>query len=63
MFLFNFRNKFPLSPIEDDRDARLLQHADWSPDGNAVVFVHENDIYYKPRVLKGLVCRITSTGT
>ncbi|XP_077283186.1 inactive dipeptidyl peptidase 10 [Arctopsyche grandis] len=57
------RNKFPLSPDEDDREAPLLQYAEWSPDGNAIVFVHENDIYYKPRVLKALVCRITNTGT
>lgn len=48
--------------MEDDQDAPLLQYAEWSPDGNAVVFVYDNDIYYKPRVLKPLVCRITSTG-
>lgn len=28
----------------------------------AIAFVHENDIYYKPRVQQDLVCRITTTG-
>ncbi|GBP01759.1 Probable dipeptidyl-aminopeptidase B [Eumeta japonica] len=56
------RNKFPLSPVEDDRNAPLLQYAEWSPAGAALVFVHDNDIYYKPKVLKPLVCRITNTG-
>lgn len=28
----------------------------------AIAFVHENDIYYKPKVQQDLVCRITSTG-
>ncbi|XP_026318271.1 dipeptidyl aminopeptidase-like protein 6 [Hyposmocoma kahamanoa] len=56
------RNKIPVSPDEDDRSAPLLQYAEWSPVGSSLVFVHDNDIYYKPRVLKTLVCRITKTG-
>lgn len=28
----------------------------------AIAFVHENDIYYKPKVQGELVCRITTTG-
>lgn len=28
----------------------------------AIAFVHENDIYYKPKVQQDLVCRITTTG-
>lgn len=28
----------------------------------AIAFVHENDIYYKPKVQSDLVCRITTTG-
>ncbi|XP_028164926.1 dipeptidyl aminopeptidase-like protein 6 [Ostrinia furnacalis] len=56
------RNKIPISPVEDDRSAPLLQYAEWSPTGSSLVFVHDNDIYYKPRVLKTLVCRITNTG-
>lgn len=28
----------------------------------AIAFVHENDIYYKPKVQQDLVCRITITG-
>ncbi|XP_063629085.1 inactive dipeptidyl peptidase 10 isoform X1 [Cydia splendana] len=56
------RNKIPISPVEDDRTAPLLQYAEWSPTGSSLVFVHDNDIYYKPRVLKTLVCRITNNG-
>ncbi|CAK1543333.1 unnamed protein product [Leptosia nina] len=56
------RNRIPVSPIEDDRSAPLLQHAEWAPVGSSLVFVHDNDIYYKPKVLKTLVCRITSNG-
>lgn len=28
----------------------------------AIAFVYENDLYYKPKVQSDLVCRITSTG-
>ncbi|KAG7301116.1 hypothetical protein JYU34_015522, partial [Plutella xylostella] len=56
------RNKIPISPHEDDRSAPLLQLADWAPVGSGLVFVHDNDIYYKPKVQKALVCRITNTG-
>lgn len=56
------RSKFPLSWREDDVHAPLLQYATWSPDGIAVAFVHDNDVYYKPRVNGSLICRITKTG-
>ncbi|XP_063919511.1 inactive dipeptidyl peptidase 10 isoform X1 [Zophobas morio] len=56
------RIRKPLSPKELDDKAPFLQYASWSPDGTAVVFVYNNDIYYKPKVEKDLVCRITNTG-
>lgn len=28
----------------------------------AIAFVHENDLYYKPKVQGDLVCRLTTTG-
>ncbi|XP_053617920.1 inactive dipeptidyl peptidase 10 isoform X2 [Plodia interpunctella] len=59
----NNRNKIPISPVEDDRSAPLLQYAEWAPTaGGGLVFIHDNDIYYKPKVLKTLVCRITNNG-
>ncbi|XP_060807128.1 inactive dipeptidyl peptidase 10 [Amyelois transitella] len=59
----NNRNKIPISPVEDDRSAPLLQYAEWAPTpGGGLVFIHDNDIYYKPKVLKTLVCRITKNG-
>lgn len=54
--------KFPLSWKEDDDNAPFLQYATWSPDGIAVAFVYNNDVYYKPRVNMSLICRITKNG-
>nr|CAI5827942.1 unnamed protein product [Callosobruchus analis] len=56
------RLRKPLSPNELDESAPFLQYATWSPDGAAVAFIYDNDIYYKPKVEKDLVCRITSSG-
>ncbi|KAI5641199.1 prolyl oligopeptidase family domain-containing protein [Phthorimaea operculella] len=56
------RNKITISPVEDDRSAPLLQYAEWAPTGSGLIFVHDNDIYYKPKVWRTLVCRITKTG-
>lgn len=53
---------FPLSYKEDDDKAPLLQYATWSPDGIGIAFVHDNDVYYKPRVNNTLICRITKNG-
>nr|XP_022912689.1 inactive dipeptidyl peptidase 10-like [Onthophagus taurus] len=52
----------PLSPKELDDSAPFLKYATWSTNGTSIAFVHNNDIYYKPKVQKDLVCRITSTG-
>ncbi|ENN83611.1 hypothetical protein YQE_00034, partial [Dendroctonus ponderosae] len=52
----------PLCPDELDEEAPYLQYATWSHDGSAIAFVHNNDIYYKPKVEKSLVCRITNNG-
>ncbi|XP_056635273.1 inactive dipeptidyl peptidase 10 isoform X1 [Diorhabda sublineata] len=56
------RLRRPLSPTELDENAPFLQYATWSPDGTAIAFIHNNDIYYKPKVEKDLICRITYTG-
>lgn len=32
------------------------------PGSQAIAFVFENDLYYKPKVQNDLVCRITTTG-
>ncbi|CAH1126725.1 unnamed protein product [Ceutorhynchus assimilis] len=56
------RVRRPLSPKELDENAPYLQYATWSRDGTAIAFVYNNDIYYKPKVEKDLVCRITNTG-
>lgn len=71
------RNNFPLSPKDGVRDVPNLQYMLWAPAtvkatasnrGNganpaqAIAFVYENDLYYKPKVQNDLVCRITTTG-
>lgn len=56
------RQKFPLSNIELDSSAPLLQYATWSPNSIAISFIHNNDVYYKPKVNETLVCRITKDG-
>lgn len=55
------RKKVPLSPSDEDSKAPYIQYATWSPEGTSVAFVYENDIYYKPKVHKNLVCRITTS--
>ncbi|GJQ82661.1 hypothetical protein Trydic_g19678 [Trypoxylus dichotomus] len=52
----------PLSPVERDENAPYLQYVTWSTNGTSIAFVHDNDIYYKPKIHKDLVCRITASG-
>lgn len=60
------------------RETPKLQYIVWAPNSNklplsqnnnaakggsqAIAFVYENDLYYKPKVQNDLVCRITTTG-
>ncbi|KAH1006673.1 hypothetical protein HUJ05_007383 [Dendroctonus ponderosae] len=63
--IWNFTSSIerkPLCPDELDEEAPYLQYATWSHDGSAIAFVYNNDIYYKPKVEKSLVCRITNNG-
>uniref|UniRef100_A0A8C1L842 Uncharacterized protein n=1 Tax=Cyprinus carpio TaxID=7962 RepID=A0A8C1L842_CYPCA len=48
-----------LTPSEEDTS--VLQYAAWGPQGNQLVYVFENDIYYKPDVF-GKSIRLTATG-
>lgn len=65
------RNNFPLTTKVGERQVPKLQSMIWAPkvpnnNGNpssqAIAFVYENDLYYKPKVQSDLVCRITTTG-
>lgn len=60
------------------RETPKLQYIVWAPHvkhspssqnnnaakigSQAIAFVYENDLYYKPKVQNDLVCRITTTG-
>uniref|UniRef100_A0A671NH99 Dipeptidyl-peptidase 6b n=1 Tax=Sinocyclocheilus anshuiensis TaxID=1608454 RepID=A0A671NH99_9TELE len=48
-----------LTPSEEDTS--VLQYAAWGPQGNQLVSVFENDIYYKPDVFSKAM-RLTATG-
>ncbi|XP_048034668.1 inactive dipeptidyl peptidase 10 isoform X3 [Megalobrama amblycephala] len=48
-----------LTPSEEDTS--VLQYAAWGPQGNQLVFIFENDIYYKPDV-SSKAMRLTATG-
>lgn len=55
MKCFSFRIRKPLSYKELDETAPFLQYASFSPDGTAIAFVYENDIYLKPKIEKDLI--------
>ncbi|KFB48929.1 AGAP000848-PA-like protein [Anopheles sinensis] len=56
-------NVFSLSVKEGDQLAPQLQYVLWAPTAsNGIAFVHQGDIYYKPRVQYDLICRITTNG-
>ncbi|XP_067301877.1 LOW QUALITY PROTEIN: inactive dipeptidyl peptidase 10 [Pseudorasbora parva] len=48
-----------LTPSEEDTS--VLQYAAWGPQGNQLVYIFENDIYYKPDV-SSKAMRLTTTG-
>lgn len=64
------RNNFPLTSKVGERQVPKLQYVQWAPKvensitnpSQAIAFVYENDLYYKPKVQSDLVCRITTTG-
>ena len=46
----------------DSDDFPFLESATWAPTGNAIVFVQENNLYYKARIRKPQVYTITRDG-
>ncbi|EEB12760.1 dipeptidyl-peptidase, putative [Pediculus humanus corporis] len=56
---------FPLKASQeysDSDDFPFLESATWAPTGNAIVFVQENNLYYKARIRKPQVYTITRDG-
>ncbi|XP_054274362.1 inactive dipeptidyl peptidase 10-like isoform X2 [Macrosteles quadrilineatus] len=59
------QNRVPVTPgptSVDDNEAPYLQLVVWAPRGSALAFVHQNDLYYKPKA-KGQVFRLTTSGS
>ncbi|XP_063241591.1 inactive dipeptidyl peptidase 10-like [Bacillus rossius redtenbacheri] len=54
------RNRYPLGDARAD-PAPLLQLAVWAPRGDALAFVRDNDLYYRPRA-KAAARRLTASG-
>ncbi len=61
-----FRDKISLTPHGSlfirGQDQPELQWAGWGPTGNSLVFICENDIYYKSDVRSNRTFRITKSG-
>lgn len=63
------KNHFPLT-LDGHTDAAKIQRVLWAPKRTlsktlthqALAFVYENDIFYKPLIQSVLVCNITKTG-
>lgn len=43
-------------------DSVFLQLASWAPRGNALVYVYQNNIYYRPEAEMAVDYQITDTG-
>lgn len=43
-------------------DSVFLQLASWAPRGNALVYVYQNNIYYRPEAEVAVDYQITDTG-
>jgi dipeptidyl-peptidase 4 len=50
-----------VTPVQVNSQQQPLIYADWSPIGNALIFVFQNDIYYKTNPLAPEI-RITTDG-
>lgn len=57
-----FRDIFPLKLHSKGKSWTRFILAEWAPTGNAVILVHENDIYYKPNPRTNLTYRVTQDG-
>lgn len=52
----------PNSPIKSSQALPGSHVSNHKIGSQAIAFVYENDVYYKPKVQNDLVCRITTTG-
>jgi Dipeptidyl peptidase IV (DPP IV) N-terminal region len=57
------RNQFPLkTEANAENEHPRLQQVQWSPRGNALVFVYKNDIYLRPSASSANTARVTNNG-
>ncbi|XP_035703535.1 inactive dipeptidyl peptidase 10 isoform X2 [Folsomia candida] len=52
----------PFAEVSPDQDQPWIQYCTWVPGTTSLIFVHENDIYYKPDPRSSRTSRITTTG-
>ncbi|XP_065353279.1 inactive dipeptidyl peptidase 10-like isoform X2 [Cloeon dipterum] len=56
-------NHFPLKTEEDAEDVHPhLQQVQWSPRGNALVFVYKNDVFFRPAANNANTVRVSTSG-
>lgn len=53
----------PNNPIKSSQALPGSHISNPKTGSQAIAFVYENDVYYKPKVQNDLVCRITATGS
>jgi hypothetical protein len=56
------RKSIPLENSEVGPERRVHQLVVWAPDGNAFVYVHRNNIYYRPTAASKAEVQLTTSG-
>ena len=59
---YDSRHSIPLENSEDGPERRLHQLVVWAPDGNGFVYVHRNNIYYRPTAANKAEVQLTRSG-
>lgn len=56
------KNSIPLENSEVGPERRVHQLVVWAPDGNGFVYVHRNNIYYRPTAASVVEVKLTQSG-
>jgi hypothetical protein len=58
----NYRNSIPLENIDRGPESTAHQLVVWAPEGNGFVYVHRNNIYYRPTAASIDEVQLTRSG-
>ena len=59
---YDSRNSIPLENSEVGPERRVHQLVVWAPEGNGFVYVHRNNIYYRPTAASVAEVQLTQSG-